>query len=404
MNVTRIQIPEGVQDYLPVECYHKNEIENIFKNTFYISGYSEVETPGFEYYDVFENSMGSINQERMIKFFDTNGKILVLRPDITTPIARLAATRLKCQDLPIRLYYVDDVYRNEPNQTGGQRDFTQAGIELLGEKNPDADAEVISIAISCLKNVGLDNFKIDIGQVEFFKGLVEECGFDEDQTELLRQYVDQKNMYAVESFLEKLNISKELQQKILKLPSLYGGPDVLKIASDMTTNKKCRDAIENINYVYEILNDYNLSHYITIDLGMVQSLNYYTGVIFRGITDNFGFPILGGGRYDKLVGRYGNDMPATGFAAGIKRILMALEQQNKLGSVPKSDFAVGYEEKYRSKALEFVNKLRNQQKRVEICYSKNIKDYIGSKGIKKGYFFNRSGSIDEYENQEDKIL
>jgi ATP phosphoribosyltransferase regulatory subunit len=377
-------IPEGVQDYLMEECFHKRVIESKIKDFFYRWGYDEIETPTFEYYDVFSSGIGSVRQEQMLKFIDHHGRILVLRPDITMPIARIAATKLRDYPIPLRLCYLSNAFGYDPTQAGNQREFTQAGIELLGLEGTEADAEAISLAIMALRDIGLSNFQIDIGQVDFFKGLMEEAGVTDDEAEEIRQYVDQKNMLDIDLLLKDTPISCSVKRKIMELPSLYGGPEVLDIAQKITENKRCKKAIDNIRQVYDILNDFGLKDYISIDLGMVQSIDYYSGIIFRGITSELGFPILAGGRYDQLVKEFGYDLPATGFAMGIKRLLMALERQGNLDHIPGIDILVGYHPHVRQKAFAYIQDLRAKGKRVEVYLGKMDKAaFIQYASIKK---------------------
>lgn len=391
MNRWKNHIPEGVQDFLIKECYYKRQVEGQIRENFINWGYKEVETPTFEYYDVFTSGIGSIRQEQMFKFFDHHGRILVLRPDITMPIARIAATKLKNEVMPMRLFYISNAFGYEPSQPGMQKEFTQAGIELLGTNNPEADAEVIALAISVLKNIGLCNFQIDIGQVEFFKGLLEETGLATEEIEKLREFVDQKNMLAMELFLKDTTLTESLKCKILQLPSLFGGPEILERAFTLTNNLRCRKAIHNIRSVYKILEDFELEQYISIDLGMVQNIDYYSGIIFRGISGQLGYPILTGGRYDNLVSEFGYDLPATGFAMGVKRLLIALEKQGKFEKIHQTDLLVGYTESTRQHAFSYIKEQRNNGKSVEIYMNnketEDIIQFMKSKKIKNAVFF-----------------
>ena len=160
----KVQVPEGVQDFLPEECYNKRKVEEKLRKSFYLRGYNEIDTPIFEYLDMFTGSAAAIEQEKMYKFFEPGSRIMVLRPDITMPIARVVATKLKSSPLPIRLSYISSVYRYEDLQSAKQRDIAQAGIELLGARGPEADAEVIATAVESLRDLGLSEFQIDIGQ------------------------------------------------------------------------------------------------------------------------------------------------------------------------------------------------------------------------------------------------
>ncbi len=365
MNRWKLRIPEGVQDYLPEECYNKRKIEERIRNIFFLSGYEEIETPSFEYFDVFNGSNINIEQEKLFKIVEAGSRILVMRPDLTMPIARIAATKLNELALPLRLSYISNVYRYEELQIDRQREIAQAGVELLGVAQPEADAEVISLAIKIFVELGLSDFQIDIGQVEFFKGLIEESKIEPETSEELRILIDQKNLLALRTFLENISMPDRLKSIFLGLPQLYGGVEILEEAMKLTQNPRCINAIENINQVYNILKAYGLEKYISFDLGMVQSLNYYTGIIFRGITSNIGFPLCGGGRYDSLLSEFGYDIPATGFAIGIKRLLISLEKQKKLKNIPTIDILVIIDGNY-EKGYQTIQALRGKGKRVEL--------------------------------------
>lgn len=386
MNSWKHRIPEGVQDYLPGECYNKRKIEDCIRNIFFYSGYEEIETPAFEYLDVFNGDIINIEQEKMYKIVEAGSRILVMRPDLTMPIARIAATKLKKSTLPLRLSYISSVYRYEELEIDKQREIPQAGIELLGVAHPEADAEVISIAIQIFMKLGLSGFQIDIGQVDFFKGLIEESNIEAGAAEELRVMIDQKNILGLKTYLQTINISDKLKDILLKLPQLYGGVEVLEEAMKLTQNPRCIEAVRNIYQVYEVIKAYGLEKYISFDLGMVQSLNYYTGVIFRGISKNMGFPLCGGGRYDNLLPEFGYDIPATGFAIGIKRLLVSLEMQKKLKDIPNIDVLAVVNDNHKD-AFKLVQELREQGKRVEIFIptsdSSNPLTYAKQKGINK---------------------
>jgi len=387
LSIYRGQIPEGLQDCLPEECYNKRRIENIIRRVFYSRGYDEIETPVFEYLDVFTNENGSIEQDQMLKIVGPGNQILVMRPDMTTPIARLVATKYKDKPLPIRLSYLCNIYRYQQPHMGKQWEIAQAGIELMGIEGPEADAEVVSTAIQCFLDLGLEDFQIDIGQVEFFKGLVEEADLDSKNSNQLRMLIEDKNILALKEFLKELPINTELKDVFLDLPKLYGNIDIHKIASRYARNPRCQNAIQNIIEIYDILKDFGFHKYITLDLGMVHSLNYYTGIIFRVFTRNLGFPICGGGRYDRLISEFGYDIPATGFAINLKNILIALERQQSLTPIPSIDILVVVDERHRKQGYNIAQNLRRQGKRVEIFHSsqKNYtaEEYAKLKGISR---------------------
>lgn len=385
MRKWEIYTPEGVQDILFEECFMKRNLEQKIRYLFRNCGYYEVETPTLEFYDVFSASAELVPQETMFKFFDQQGRILVLRPDMTIPIARLAATKYKEAQYPMKIFYIGNTFKYNELGGGKQKEFTQAGLEILGESNPEADAEVIASAIKAIRSTGLESFQIDIGQVEFFKGLMEETGLSEEDTEQMRALIDRKDYLGIEELVEAYAIREDLKELILSLPGLFGSLDVIDKVEKVTVNKRSLGALENLRQVLEILEDYGLSKYISIDLGMVQSLNYYSGIIFRGFTYGVGFPILSGGRYDGLVGKFGMECPATGFSLGINMIMMAIDRQKLNCEKPLVDSLISYDKKGRQTAFELCEELRAQGLNVELDITagglSRAMEYAAGKGI-----------------------
>ncbi|MDP4182272.1 MAG: ATP phosphoribosyltransferase regulatory subunit [Bacillota bacterium] len=400
MSKWKIYTPEGVQDILFNECFLKRNLEDKIRNIFRTSGYLEVETPTFEFYDVFSEDSDMTPQETMFKFFDQQGRILVLRPEMTIPVARIAATKYKDITTPIRCSYIGNTFKYNELGGGKQKEFTQAGIELLGVNTPEADAEVIATAISAVKATGLENFQIDIGQVEFFKGLMEEAGISKSDIERMRVLIDRKDYLGVEELVKGQNINEELKELIFSLPRLFGSLDVIDKVEKITLNKRSIAALENLRKVLQILEDYGYSKYVSVDLGMVQSLNYYTGIIFRGFTYGAGFPILSGGRYDNLVGKFGKSIPAIGFSLGINMIMMALERQKINKEKPKIDSMVCYGIDGRKVAFKVSQELRRQGLVVEMDVMlqdlDEIKKYASGKGIGGIVFIKDEENIDLY--------
>lgn len=355
-------VPDGVEDCLPGECYIKKNIENSLRKEFVLSGYDEIETPAYEYYDVFQSGVGSYIQESMIKFIDPKGRIIVLRPDITVPIARVAATKLG--EGVKRLFYIQDSFAAAQPSIGRAGEFTQAGVELIGDGSIYADAEVISLAVKSLLLSGLSNFTIDIGQVDFFKALIGNLNLSEDGTDELRRAVDSKDIMAINSVADKFNIDNCLKQKILALPDLFGGEEIFEKALKLSGGYESRKAVNNLKEVYELLSFFGLKKYISIDFGMLHDIAYYSGIIFRGITPMLGFPVVSGGRYDGLIERFGAPAPATGFALGIKRVMIAMERQGLLGGYYDTYAVVSCDKEQYITAFEYVSKLKSEGKRV----------------------------------------
>lgn len=385
MSKWKIYTPDGVQDILYEECHLKRKLEQQFRTLFKSCGYNELETPTIEFYDVFASDEGAMPQENMFKFFDQQGRILVLRPDITVPVARITATKCREVAYPLRFSYIGNVFRYDDFGGGKQNEFTQAGIEVLGISTPESDAEVISVAINALKASGLENFQVDIGQVEFFNGLMEETGLCDEDIAQVRILIDRKDYVGLEEFLNRCDIKEDLKKLIFDMPGFFGSADVIDRVEALKVNKRSRDALENIRQVLKILEDYGLVQYVSVDLGMLRGLDYDTGIIFRGFTYGVGFPILTGGRYDKLVGEFGKDCPATGFSLGINLIMMALQRQNFTIEKPGTDSIVCYSDKGRKTAFELCDELRRQGLVVELDIANSnqeaARSYAAAKNI-----------------------
>ncbi|MBC7766141.1 MAG: ATP phosphoribosyltransferase regulatory subunit [Hyphomonadaceae bacterium] len=362
--------PDGVQDILSNDCIMKKGIEESVTQVFYRFGYLPVESPTLEYYDVFASQCGAVEQETMFKFFDHQGRILVLRPDLTTPIARMMGTKCDQLPLPARLCYVGNAFRNNPPNHGVRlKEITQAGIELIGQDTPEADAEIIAVAINALLAAGLKEFQIEIGQVAFFKGLMEQAGLEDALSEELRSHIDAKDALAVEELLKETTIEPALKQLIMDLPALFGGIEILDRVQPLTQNPSSISALAHLKAVYEILLDYGLEKYISVDLGMVQRLNYYTGMIFRGFTYGVGFPICTGGRYDGLIQVFGEQKAAMGAAIEINGLMSALKRQNQETVQWHSDSLISYGEQGRKTAFLIANELRLSGLVIEMTLS-----------------------------------
>lgn len=332
--------PEGTQDVLPRQCANKMKTEAAIADVFESYGYLVAETPVMQFYDAFNTPSGKIPQETMFKFFDAEGRILVLRPDITTCLARMVACKLDDGVYPKRLYYCGKVFRFLDQNTAGEREFCQAGIELFGAKSDLADAEVICCAIEALRAAGLEKFQIEIGQVDFYKAIVAQAGLSEEDSEALRVLMDKKDSLAINEFLQNKPINSDLAALLETLPSMFGGPEIFERLDATLLNEQAKEAIRNVKQVYSILADYGYEAYISIDLSLVQGINRYTGMIFKGITHGIGYSICAGGRYDGLTGEFGTELSAVGMAIGTDRLLTVLSRQNLLEPVWGADFLV----------------------------------------------------------------
>lgn len=403
----KIYTPEGVQDILFEDCFLKRELENKLRSLFRSSGFYEIETPTLEFYDTFVADGDLTPQETMFKFFDPQGRILVLRPDATIPVARIAATKLKDMEYPLKVSYIGNTFRYNELGGGRQKEFTQAGIEILGVNTAEADAEVIATAAASMKAVGIKNFQIDIGQVDFFKGIMEQTGLSAEDTEQMRVLIDKKDFIGIEELVEKYNISTDLKNLILDLPRLFGPVDIIDSVEKRTDNARSIAALQNLRKVLQILDDYELSEYISIDLGMVQSLNYYTGIVFRGFTYGVGFPVISGGRYDNLVEKFGKKCSATGFSMGVNLLMIALEKQKIEVIKPCVQTLVCYDKDSRKIAFKLCEELRNQGINVEMDVSgktiEEIKIYAKNRKIGGIMFVRNGGDIELHDVNTDEV-
>ena len=329
MSDWKLHTPNGVNDVLPNECAVKKDIENTIWSVFASFGYNEVETPSFEYYDCYSGERGQITQEKLYKFFDEQGRILALRPDFTTSIARMAATKAQNATMPSRYMYTGSVFRAEHTEGVRNREITQSGIELIGSYDAKADAEVIAAAMEAVTALGIDEFSMEIGQVGFFNGLVDQAGIDAVTIEKLRARIDSKDSQGIKNIVKDLEIDEEIKKVMIDLPYLFGGVDIIDRADVPGLNQTSKDALANLRKIYDMLVLYGFEQYVSLDLGMLQSIDYYTGSIFKCYTRGVGFPIAAGGRYDNLMGGFGTPMGAVGCALGINRIMQIYSGQSE---------------------------------------------------------------------------
>lgn len=380
----RLHTPEGVKDYLPCECSFKNEAERRIENVFIKYGFNPIKSPMFEYMEVFDGA-GSINSRRMYKFIDRDGSILSLRADMTPAIARIAATAYEEKDIPLRFYYIENAFRYNENYQGKLREFTQAGIELIGVNSFDADAEVIAVAINSLLSTGLNDFRIDMGHVQFFEGVLEEAGFDKEICDKIQEFIINKEYTGVEALVKEAEISDSLKEFLTGLPFYIGGYEVLEKIKKLVKNQKAVNAIAELECIYDILKGYKLEKYIRFDFSVVGQFDYYTGIIFRGYTKGTGFSVIDGGRYDKLIKNYGADYPAVGFGIKVNDLISALESQDIKFENEKADTLLVYNAEGRNNALMIADELRTTGLSIENSLLGNDldknKEYAKKKGM-----------------------
>lgn len=321
---------DGVSDYLPELCFSKRELEQALRTLFLQSAFREIETTGLEFYDAYTYGQKFAKQEELFKVQDERGRLLALRFDGTIPVARLAATVLKYEPRPLRLAYIGRMYRFGEHGGGKMKEFTQAGVELLGSRSPAADAEIISLAIESLKTVGLEAIQIAVGQIEFFRQMAVAWGLAADAIEKLSGLLDERNEVAVWALLDTYSLTEADREIVRLLLSSSGDWSLLDELRSLCENERALGVLDELSTIAGLLEDWDLLSYCSLDLAQLSGMNYYTGLIFRAYTYGIGFPLCSGGRYDDVVSSFGVPTAATGFSLGVDLCLQALSRQGRL--------------------------------------------------------------------------
>ncbi|MBQ4095422.1 MAG: ATP phosphoribosyltransferase regulatory subunit [Oscillospiraceae bacterium] len=356
--------PEGTKDLLFEECIIRRNTEASLHRIFKSRGYSEMITPGLEFYDVFNLNSRYFPQENLYKLTDSKGRLLVLRPDSTMPIARVVATRLKDAMLPLKLYYNQTVYRTEPALKGRSDEIAQAGIELIGSELKIADLEVISTAVSTLKSFGM-KFSLELGHIGIFKELVKKLEVTDKVKDKIRKLIETKNFPALNDLLDTLG-NNSVTNALKKLPALFGGIEVFDKAKALMPDERIKEILDELKEIYcdasEICGN---DGEITVDLGLVNKTDYYTGIIIKGYLQGYGSEVISGGRYDKLISEFGYDIPAVGFAIDIDAVSKVLVKNGATPEKPMTDAIVYAENGFEVEALKKAQELRDSGLIVE---------------------------------------
>lgn len=365
--------PEGMSDILFKNADAKRDIENKITCVFKKRGYGEVITPTLEFYDVFDNSENSLPQEKAYKLFDSKGRILVLRPDMTAPMLRVCATKLDQKYLPYKLFSKQQVFRCNEYLNAKSDEITQCGVEIIGAKGIKADIEVIVSAIKALEACGLNDFKIELGHIGFFKELAKLVFDSDEKIDTARQLIEKKNFAELDMWLEDFDKESSHIKALKRLPLLFGGVEVFDEASSLASSKAASEIIKFLRDIYDQLCSMGYSKYLFIDLGMVHSMNYYTGLIFRGFIEGYGDTVLSGGRYDNLGKNFGLDLSSTGFAISVDSILdVYIKYNNTLKQGKK--VLIHYQQGCLDKANKLLSELSQSGIRAEISLFDNLEE------------------------------
>ena len=373
-----IHTPEGVKDSYNGECRKKLAVQDKILDIFYLYGYEHIQTPSFEYFDIFSKDRGSVPDREMFKFFDRDNNTLVLRPDMTPAVARCVAKYFMDDHMPLRLCYLERTFKNNSSYQGRLKERAETGAELIGDDSEDADAEMIAMVIDSLKAAGLKEFQVELGQVAFYRSLLEEAGFCGEVEEELNQLVENKNDFGVAELLKGQDIDEGLKQAFLKLPELFGSLEQIAQARKLTSAPRALAAIERLEQVHAILKSYGLADYVSFDLGMLSKYHYYTGIIFKAYTYGTGDYIVTGGRYDKLLVQFGKDTPAVGFVIVVDQLMAALSRQQIDVPVTLVNTVILYETSARSRALWLGSYFRDKGLAVQSMKKKEqvpVEDY-----------------------------
>ena len=374
-----LHTPEGVRDIYNVECGKKLALEGRIKKVFHLYGYHDIQTPTFEYFDVFRKEIGTVPSNELYKFFDKDGNTLALRPDITPSIARAAATLFQDEELPIRLCYTGSTFVNHSNYQGRLRETTQMGAELMGDDSVEADAEMLALVIESMLTIGLKEFQLSVGNVDFFQSLIEDACLDEEAELRVRELINNRNYFGVEEFLNSIQVKRSSKEAFSALNELVGGIDILAQAKNIAPNSKGVMAVKRLEKIYDTLKLYGVEKFVTFDLSMSGTYGYYTGIIFRGYTFGTGDAIVKGGRYDHLLEKFGKEFASIGFVIVIDELMNALIRQKVRIVYTRKNTLILYDEGKQREAIALAKEFRRKAKNTELIKKskgKLLEEYV----------------------------
>lgn len=361
----KLHTPEGVRDIYHLECKKKLKIQDELHHTLHSYGYQDIQTPMFEYFDVFRKEIGTTPSNELYKFFDREGHTLVLRPDLTPSIARAAATLFEDEDFPVRLCYIGNTFINHSSYLGRLKENTQLGAELIGIDSEDADAEMLAMVADGLKHIGLKEFQISIGHIDYIYSLMEATDLSDELKKEIYTLINNRNYFGVEEILLSEDVQDTVIESFRILPELVGGVEILNKALDAAPSQKAKEAVQRLMKIYKILTYYGMEDHISFDLSMSGTYGYYTGIIFRAYTYGTGDAVVRGGRYDTLMEKFGKNTPSIGFAILIDELLNAFNRQ-KLNIETNQNKQLFYTKETLSHAIATAKALREKGICVEL--------------------------------------
>jgi ATP phosphoribosyltransferase regulatory subunit len=356
---TFTQIPPGTQILIGRAAKRRRALERTICSVFEGWSYEEIVPPIFDYYDVFIKGMGTGLEEQIYRFIDRDGNILALRPEFTSLVAKTVVTRLNKAARPIRLYYSGEVLRFEKPKGGRQREFAQIGIEHFGSKGKSSDIEILLIAAEAFERLGIPDFQINLGSVDFFGGIVDRISLPQEQISKLKEVLNLKDQSGLEALLGRLDLEPRRKDILRAIPHLTGGREVIKEARGLIRNERSIQSLDHLEEIYTVFENLGLAPHLTIDLGEVQGFDYYTGILFRVYVPQLGFEVATGGRYDGLPATFGEDLPAVGFSFSIDRLEQIATPRLVVDDSDSSDV--------KGDAFERALRLRREGKAVKLC-------------------------------------
>lgn len=381
MKSSLLHTPEGVRDIYGDEYARKSKVSEEVLGQIHSYGYEDIQTPAFEFFDVFSNEIGTTPSRELYKFFDKDGDTLALRPDFTPSIARCAAKYFMEDSTPLRLCYSGNTYTNNSNLQGKLKEMTEIGAELISDDSVYADAEEIALLISSLQRAGLNDFQISVGNAEYFKGLCEYAGIDEETELKLKDFIAGKNYFGAEDLLVDCGIPDDKRTLLLRVMDLFGSDEkILDQALESITCERSKEAVIHLKDVYDVLCRYGVEKYVSFDLGMLSKYNYYTGIIFKAFTYGAGDAIAKGGRYDSLLRQFGKNAPAIGFVIVIDDLMNAMSRQNIAVTVPEPVKKILYNPQNFDEKLREAEKLRIDGARAALIPENTLTSKENSNG------------------------
>lgn len=405
----RLHIPEGVKDYLWDQAKHKDTIQNKIKRVFHRYGYNLIETPTFEYLDVFMLGEDNFQTGDLYKFINRQGELVALRSDMTCAIARVVSTQNSSLNFPQRYAYVSNSFRYPERYQGKMHEFTQAGVELIGKSLAEADAEIIKVAIVSLKEAGLTDFKLHISSAAFLECMLSDFGISEDDKEKVYEAIENKDAVSLKKILETASADKETLNMILELMQCAGDVQLLRKTKEKVSCENTKKTLEYLEDIYTILEEYGEAEHILFDFSILSYAQYYTGVMFQLFTKGVGSAIIEGGRYDKLLCQYGRDLPAVGFGININLLLLKLQQEKVMKYSNSKRTLVAYVPSARSIALRVADELRKDDVVVENSLFDSLEEafsYAKEEQLGGVLYFKENDEVEVYsiaEGQKDIV-